>query len=633
MSLKYRPEIDGLRAIAVIAVVLFHAEFAFQDFNPLQGGFIGVDIFFVISGFLITTIVLREISTKSFSFANFYERRARRILPALFTVIIASLPFAWNLLLPDAYKDYAASVASSLLFGSNFWFWLGDSYWGEASSLKPFLHTWSLSVEEQFYLFFPILAILIWRFAHRYTTIIFISIILASLYLAESASINSPQAGFYLLHTRAWELMAGAILAKFELDNKFVSRPRLDKTLAFVGLILVIGSIIFFHEDYRHPSYLTAIPILGSVLLIRYSRQPSLVNSLLSNRLMVGIGLISYSLYLWHFPVFAFSKIHKGHLGLSDQLVNIVISFALAIATYFLIEKTTRKPAQMASKPFFSLIFASFVGLLLINTAILNKDGFPNRFINFEKFISYLHFDYKKDFMSHTCFLHPEDMNTPDPFQNCEIINKDDNKPTLLLWGDSNAAHLIPGIKETYGRDYQIIIRTSSGCGAFIGFEGGRPGCPALNDQIFDLAVSLNPDKLIIAGLWKIEFPELLEKTLVQLQEHKVGNIEVYGPVPRWTNSLPHALMNYGKYNSQAQAIPDYLPDRLHQEIFTIENEMKEMVTALGIDYYSATELLCKAGLGCLTNVGNEKLIQWDYGHLTSDGSRYLVNAFYLKSK
>ena len=204
MSIKYRPEIDGLRAIAVIAVVLFHAEFAFTGFDPFKGGYLGVDVFFVISGFLITSIILREVQAGTFTFAHFYERRARRILPALFLVMLVSVPFAWELMLPAAFKDYAASIASSLLFGSNFWFWQGDSYWGEPASLKPFLHTWSLSVEEQFYVVFPIMVLLIWRYAQRALWGTLIVILVTSLVLAEMKSKSSPESAFYLLPALAW---------------------------------------------------------------------------------------------------------------------------------------------------------------------------------------------------------------------------------------------------------------------------------------------------------------------------------------------------------------------------------------------------------------------------------------------
>ena len=196
-SLKYRPEIDGLRSIAVVAVVLYHAEFVFRGIYPLKGGFIGVDVFFVISGYLITSIILRDLQEDKFSFAKFYERRARRILPALYTVIAASIPFAWLYMLPKAMKDYAGSVLSALAFGSNIWFWQEEGYNAEPSALKPFLHTWSLSVEEQFYLLFPIVLLLIFKFFRSYFIFLLVLGFLFSLILAHFDSTRHISADFF----------------------------------------------------------------------------------------------------------------------------------------------------------------------------------------------------------------------------------------------------------------------------------------------------------------------------------------------------------------------------------------------------------------------------------------------------
>jgi len=312
MSIKYRPEIDGLRAIAVVSVVLYHAEFVFRGNNPFRGGFIGVDIFFVISGFLITSIILKQVQDGNYSFKDFYERRARRILPALFAVMAASIPFAWKLMLPQALKEYAGSILSSLFFGSNIWFWSESSYWDAPSALKPFLHTWSLSIEEQFYVFFPILVLVVWKYAQQYLTSIFIIAFLVSLQMADHGSVANPDATFYLLHSRAWELLAGAVLAKFSIDYGRLSHPFLDATMPAVGLFLILNAIFFFNHDMKHPSFMTLLPVLGTVIIIWFANKGELVTDMLSTKVFVGLGLISYSLYLWHFPVFAFARIHDS---------------------------------------------------------------------------------------------------------------------------------------------------------------------------------------------------------------------------------------------------------------------------------------------------------------------------------
>jgi len=631
VSIKYRPEIDGLRAIAVLAVVLYHAELSLGGHKLLPGGFLGVDIFFVISGFLITSIILNEVAQEKFSFASFYERRARRILPALFIVMLVSLPFAWQLLLPGELQDYASSILSSLLFGSNIWFWLGDDYWAAESALRPFLHTWSLSVEEQFYVLFPIIVLLIWRYARGALKPALITIFMVSLVLADFTSKTSLQTSFYWVTTRAWELMAGALIAKQGIDKGFVAQPRRDSILSGLGLLIIIACLCYFDNSIRHPSVYTALPILATVLLIRCTSSGGTVTRLLSNPLMVGVGLISYSLYLWHFPVFSFALHYYGDLTLSQKGINIGLSLLFAVLTYFLIEKITRNKTRFRRPYFVVLMGLLTLVLISVHAMLVVNKGYPDRFVDFAKLIEYEHFDYEESFLSHRCFLHPEDLEQEIGFSQCPdfgLTDTPDNKdkPVLLLWGDSNAAHLIPGIRKVYGKEYRIVIRTISGCGAFIGFEVPRRyKCRELNDEILSLAERLKPDKLIIAGLWKPEFPPLLAKTLTFLKDKAVNNISVIGPAPRWQHSLPRRLIRYGLENQSKKRMPDYLSDSRHQEVFDVEAALESAVRAQGVDYYSILDLVCQPNLGCLTNVGNNQLIQWDYGHLTTLGSEYIV--------
>ena len=229
MKLTYRPEIDGLRAIAVSAVILYHAQITIFGYQPFKGGFIGVDIFFVISGYLITSIILKElITTGSFSFKHFYERRIRRILPALLFVMLVSLPFAWMSLLPSSFVDFSKSILYSLGFSSNLYFWSsGQEYGAQSGLLKPFLHTWSLSVEEQFYILFPIILLITFKYFKRYLIHILISGFVISLGLAEWTSRNYPSASFYFLHTRMWELLMGSILAYFEITKGHRSKNKI----------------------------------------------------------------------------------------------------------------------------------------------------------------------------------------------------------------------------------------------------------------------------------------------------------------------------------------------------------------------------------------------------------------------
>ena len=291
MKLTYRPEIDGLRAIAVSAVIFYHAQITVFGSLPFKGGFIGVDIFFVISGYLISSIILKElISTGSFSFKNFYERRIRRILPALIFVMIFSLPLAWLYLLPSSFVDFSKSILYSLGFSSNFYFhYSGQEYGAENGLLKPFLHTWSLAVEEQFYIIFPIVLLISFKYFRKYLIHIFILGFIISLGLAYWSSKNYPSASFYFLHTRVWELLAGSILAYFEIKQGHRSNNKtLNLMLPSIGLLLIILTIVFFKLHFPHPSLHTIPAILGVCLIIWFSNsnRNEFVTKLLSNQIV-----------------------------------------------------------------------------------------------------------------------------------------------------------------------------------------------------------------------------------------------------------------------------------------------------------------------------------------------------------
>ena len=271
-KLSYRAEIDGLRAIAVVSVILYHAQMVLFGKDWFEGGFIGVDIFFVISGYLITRIILSELESKgSFSFLNFYERRARRILPMLFVVIFVSVPYAWQKLLPSDFVEYAESILASLFFGSNFFFYFSTTEYGADSALlKPFLHTWSLGVEEQFYLVFPILAIVAFKYFRKHFLTILVGLSLLSLQFAELMEVRNSDLNFYLPFSRFWELAVGSMLAYRELNYKPSNENFASKSLPMLGLYLIVYSILFFDAKTPHPSFHTLIPIIGVALIIGF---------------------------------------------------------------------------------------------------------------------------------------------------------------------------------------------------------------------------------------------------------------------------------------------------------------------------------------------------------------------------
>ena len=386
MKLNYRPEIDGLRAIAVVSVILYHAQITILNLSPFLGGFIGVDIFFVISGYLITSIILKElISTGTFSLKYFYERRIRRILPALLLVIFVSFSLAWIYLVPDSFVNYAQSVLYSLGFTSNFYFdFIFLEYQAEDSLLVPLLHTWSLSVEEQYYILFPFFLLLIFKYFRKHIIFILVIGFLISLFAAHWGSINRPNFTFYSLPTRGWELLAGSILAYFEckLDHRR-SNQKLNLILPWVGLVLIFYSILFFHDEMLHPSLYTIPPIVGVCLIIWFCKKGELITKLLSSKLLVNVGLLSYSLYLWHYPIFAFARTHEYYQEVSvNKIFLCLVVLLLSIISYYFVERPARNKKNKF-KPIFISIISSYLILIIASLFVLNNKGYKSRFHEF----------------------------------------------------------------------------------------------------------------------------------------------------------------------------------------------------------------------------------------------------------
>ena len=452
MKIIYRPEIDGLRAIAVGAVILYHTQITIFGYQPFKGGFIGVDIFFVISGYLITSIILKElVTTGSFSFKYFYERRIRRILPALIFVMLVSFPFAWMYLLPSDFIDFSKSILYSLGFSSNYYFWYsGQSYGAESGFLKPFLHTWSLSLEEQFYILFPIVLLISFKYFRKYLIHILILGFIISLGLADWSSRNYPSASFYFFHTRMWELLAGSILAYFEITREGVrfKYKILNLILPSVGLFLIGYSILFFNDKMFHPSFYTLFPIIGVCLIIWFSNKNELITKMLSTKLFVGIGLISYSLYLWHYPIFAFARVTEfTQVSLFNKLLVLIIVVLVSIFSYCLIERPARQK-RYKLKVILSLIIFFIIFLIITNLNFIFNQGYKSRFnINIQEVNTYNYLTEDGEI----CFGN---------IKLCKF-NKD-KKQKIFLIGDSHFGSISYDLKSRI-QNFQFIPITKAG--------------------------------------------------------------------------------------------------------------------------------------------------------------------------
>ncbi len=374
--LKYRREIDGLRSVAVLPVMLFHAGVPW-----MPGGFVGVDIFFVISGYLITSLIYLDVVEGRFSLWAFYERRMRRILPALFVVIAATFVFSWLWMVPGRLADFGKSVLAVCAFVSNLYFWKATDYFAPTAEMQPLLHTWSLAVEEQFYIVFPVLFFLLFKFARRWVIPVVLVLAVASFVLAQWGRFSLPETRFFLPHTRAWELLLGALLA-LAMAKLPVFKRSLSEPVAALGLVLIGVSLFGINREMQYPSAVTLLPTLGTVLIIACATPQTLVGKLLSTPVLVGIGLISYSAYLWHQPLFALARLHEqGKPPMPVMLALCLVSLILAYGTWRFVEQPFRNRQMMIRPLFFGLTFASLFVVTGAAAAVVLNAGFEQRFL------------------------------------------------------------------------------------------------------------------------------------------------------------------------------------------------------------------------------------------------------------
>ena len=437
--MKYRAEIDGLRALAVVPVILFHA-----GFELFRGGFVGVDVFFVISGYLITTILIEDMENNRFSLLNFYERRARRILPALFFVMLVCLPFSWMWMLPSQMENFSKSLIAVSLFASNILFWREDNrYFDGTEEEKPLLHTWSLAVEEQYYVLFPIFFFLAWRYGkNRVFWMIFVMASI-SFMISEwgwrNKAININVANFYLAPTRAWELFSGSIAA-FIVHKRGV---RKNDTLSLIGLIAIIFAIFAYDETTPFPSIYTLVPVAGVVLLVLFAEKESLVARILSTKSFVGVGLISYSAYLWHQPLFAFARIRLPNEP-SDLLMIILsgLSLILAVASWKYIEKPFRRRFFLKRKYIFLISLIGIVTFIGVGLAGHLNNGFAKR-LNDRDII------FKNALFNNVTEIFNES-NQKNSFSN-------DKRKKLLIIGDSYAKDFLEAVSTSFGENLRQL--------------------------------------------------------------------------------------------------------------------------------------------------------------------------------
>jgi len=617
----YRRDIDGMRAIAVLAVVVFHA---FPHLLP--GGYVGVDVFFVISGYLISGVICRQLARNRFSFVDFYARRIRRILPALLVVLVACYAFGWIALLPDEYQQLGKHIAAGMGFVSNFALWNESGYFDAAASAKPLLHLWSLGIEEQFYLVWPLA---LWAVAKMRRNALGLVIGLGIISFAINlATVHRwPVAAFYSPLSRFWELQLGCLLALLthEWEPNRISMPRwIADVLSIAGAVALGISIARFDNKLAFPGAFALLPTGGTFLLIASGPGGWFNRHVLSRNVLVWIGLISYPLYLWHWPILSFASIvEMGTPPTTTRVVAVLASFALALATYLLIEKPIRFGPRRSFKAVALVAFSVLVGM--VGFATFAGGGLPARFPAEVRAFADFQYEYKTDARYPDCWL-----SGTQPFDGfAPFCTGSTGNDRAVVWGDSHAARLYPGLKAVLGDKVALSQFTRDACPPMLGVA--TPVCEQSNAWIFAQIARIKPQTVILFCYWtgyqvdwKMASPakDAFLKTVVELQKAGVEKVVVVGPAPRWKGALPKLLYKAWTESRPFHVIPERLATDLEPMVFEADRDMRQELSSRNVTYVSLIDMFC-TDEGCLTHAPDAPthLVTWDYGHLTTDGA------------
>jgi peptidoglycan/LPS O-acetylase OafA/YrhL len=655
ISLKFRADIQGLRALAVLGVVIFH-----MNRGWLPGGFVGVDIFYVISGFLISRIILAECAAGQFSLWRFYARRAKRILPALLIVVVCVGIYGWFRSDPAQFRETGAHMMGNSYFTVNFWLLrqATEGYFAEVSNAKILLHLWSLSIEEQFYLVWAALLPIFFLVARRWIGGMIIAALAASLgYCLYLTPIDSVEA-FYLPWARGWELAIGALLVYREV---FLLRalPYPGRGVANLGaglgVLLMLGALLLLSENQPFPGWRATIPTLGCALVIAH---PGATWASAGLRTSVAgfFGLVSYPLYLWHWPLLAYARSTPGiwpTAGVTLALGGLAV--LVAALTYRWVERPLDGPFRRRR----NVVALVLVGLLaltgLVGRQIYAADGYPGRFpplvSRIFTFIAsptaplpFCLYDREKQ----TYPLAEQRARTERYFADhgCLAI-ADKTKPTIMLVGDSHAAHLIGGLAERYSGKANLIVLTATYCTPLVenvrigAGEAATTRCQAINDFVFDSIRAIKPDVLVVGAYFEQYlkgraflypgFTDALLQSVRQLHDDGVTSIVVAGQVPLWS---PWMRILVGREVLDTGSAKEFSKVGLNPGSLEIDGELKALDWGPGATYVSQVSGLCGAE-GCRRLVGPqlpEDMLASDYGHYTARGSVFAVRTMFAKA-
>lgn len=556
--MKYRSDVDGLRALAVLPVLFYHG-----GMSLFSGGYVGVDIFFVISGYLITSVIIEEVKSGTFTISNFYLRRIKRIFPVLFFILLVTTLLCMFFQMPYDLRNYGKSLTATVFFGSNIYFNKQMGYFTDAAESKPLLHTWSLSVEEQFYIFYPIILMLICRYLGGHYRRYVLMIVLLSFGVSVVMINGSASDTFYLLHPRAWELGLGALLALGIMPS--VGNRAYNESLSAIGLLMILYSVVFYTAETKFPAQAALLPCVGAFLLIYTGSQGTIVGRILSVRPVVFIGLISYSLYLWHWPLLSFFNTYRPVLVMSDTSADLVryallvLSFILSVLSYRYIETPFRKMKPQNLKVFFRKTFAVMVAISLLGAVIYWADGLAFRLPKAVAQIDRGHDEMEK---LGSC----KDRNTDKlSYETIRRIGAEGGEPSFIVFGDSHAGAFSPGF-DKYGKDEGLtgLMVANNGLMPMLGNGHERKDC----------------------------FIDVVKKTIDIINSH--DNIKKVFLVSRWVihvNGRKGADPDSRKtvtYDADHNPVPEedvqeYIYENLKKTVLALRSHGKEVFITTGV--------------------------------------------------
>mgnify|MGYP001345545438 FL=1 len=623
--------------MAVLPVILFHA-----GYNNFEGGYVGVDIFFVISGYLISSIIIYEVELGKFSLKNFYERRARRILPALFSVILISAPFAWFILLPADLELFNNSAFSALTFWSNYIFYFEIDYFETSSRLKPLLHTWSLSIEEQFYIIFPILLLFFFKFKKKYF-IIFISIIaILSLLVAQWGGNlkltypfiekeilffnQSSLTNFFLPFGRIWELIIGILISFYIKKN---GQPNYyNQIFSLIGIVLILYSIFTFTKETNYPSFQTLFPTVGTALIIIFTNKNTLAFKLFSQKILVFFGLISYSAYLYHYPIFTFVE-YSNFIEFNNlnKIFLIFLTFILSYLSWKFIEKPFRKKSIISSKNFYFFLGLLYSLVLILFVITNNNKGFKSRFDkDFENFS--INFNIKE--LEEETSVFKDELRKNDGFAN-------DNKKKILIIGNSVAVDLLMVFdqnKELFNdyefKEYYFKLENL--------FENSQKNKINLN-KLIESELFINADVLMISTLYNEYETSFIKNNIIKLlyditaKHGKLLVVTSNNPVfydDRGINPILSILLKNKKNKISEIELNKLYYEKLNSKFIRIGKKVKQFTNELDIIFLNKFDYSCslnEKSCDALTDKGN--LIYFDGIHYTKKGAKYFGKKMY----